>query len=142
MGLAVFGYAIFLILLMSMIAYFVGRASAAPFARAGGSHSRPVYHGAFAAVWVGVPAFILVLAWVGLQGVAIDRLLIATLPASLTEGVSDSQISLYLAEIKNVAAGMIFAEPPPAIREAAETYHRWHELSRWAMLAADRDRHQ
>jgi phosphate transport system permease protein len=136
MGPAVFGYAIFLILLMSMIAYFVGRTSAAPFALAGGSHSRPVYHGAFAAVWVGVPAFILVLAWVMLQGPIIDRLLVAMLPAALTDGASDAQISLYLAEIKNVAGGMMFAEPSPAIREAADTYQHWQELARWAMLAA------
>ena len=130
-----FGYAILLILFMSMAAYFVGRVSAAPFAAAGGSHSRPIYHGAFAAIWVGVPAFILVLAWVALQGPLIDRLLVLSLPAEM-RSVSAAQLSLYLAEIKNVAAGMIFAEPTPAIREAAVTYERWEWLARWAMLAA------
>jgi phosphate transport system permease protein len=45
-------------------------------------------------------------------------------------------MSLYLAEIKNVADGMMFAEPSPAVREAADTYQRWQELARWAMLAA------
>jgi phosphate transport system permease protein len=48
---------------------------------------------------------------------------------------SPSQISLYLAEIKNVAGGMIFSEPPAAIREAAALYVRWSEIARWAMLA-------
>ena len=130
-----FGYALLLILFMSLAAFFVGRMSAKTFAFAGGSHSRPVYHGAFAAVWVGVPALILVFAWIALQGPLIDRLLIATLPADMTSA-SEAQISLFLAEVKNVAAGMIFAEPSPAVREAAETYQRWHALSRWAMLAA------
>jgi phosphate transport system permease protein len=131
----VFGYAILLILFMSMVAYFVGRVSAAPFALVGGSHSRPVYHGAFAAIWVGVPALILVLAWIALQGPLIDRLLIASLPAEM-RSASDAQMSLYLAEIKNVASGMIFNEPLPAVREAATTYQRWEGLARWAMLAA------
>jgi phosphate transport system permease protein len=131
----VFGYSILLILLMSIAAYFVGRTSAAPFAAAGGSHSRPVYHGAFAAIWVGVPALVLVLVWTALQGPVIDRLLVAALPPEM-RSVSAAQISLYLAEIKNVAAGMIFAEPQPAIREAASMYQRWDEIARWAMVAA------
>ncbi len=131
-----FGYALLLILLMSLVAFFVGRSAAAPFALAGGSHSRPVYHGAFAAVWVGVPAFVLILIWVALQGPVIDRLLIGSLPEAATANSSPAQLSLLLAEIKNVANGMIFTEPTPAVREAAATYGRWELLSRWSMLAA------
>lgn len=130
-----FGYAILIILFMSVAAYFVGRTSAAAFAAAGGSHSRPVYHGAFAAIWVGLPAFILVLAWIILQGPLIDRLLVASLPEEM-RSASNAQLSLYLAEIKNVASGMIFSEPSPAVRESASMFRRWEELSRWAMLAA------
>lgn len=130
-----FGFAILVILLMSVTAYFVGRTTAAAFAEAGGLHSRPVYHGAFAALWVGIPAFILVTMWVVLQGPVIDRLLIASLPESMTNGATPARISLYLAEIKNVAAGMIFSEPEPAVREAAATYARWQTISQWAMIA-------
>ncbi len=130
-----FGYALAIILFMSLVAYFVGYRSALPFAAAGQSHSRPIYHGAFAAVWVGLPAFILVLAWVALQGAVIDRLLVASLPANMTTGASQAQLSLYLTEIKNVAAGMMFGEPSAAIREAAIAYGRWESIAHWAMLA-------
>ncbi len=130
-----FGYAIALIIFMSLVAHFVGRASASPFASGDNTHSRPIYHGAFAAVWVGIPAAILVLAWVGLQGSVIDRLLVASLPAEMTAQASPAQISLFLTEIKNVASGMLFAEPAPAIREAANAYGRWEVIAQWAMLA-------
>lgn len=131
-----FGYAITLILFMSVVAYFVGWASSRSFVRAGQSHSRSVYHGAFAAVWVGLPALILVLFWVALQGPVIDRLLLATLPQEMVADAPPSQLSLYLSEIKNVASGQLFTEPSPVIREAAATYNRWIEIARWAMLAA------
>jgi phosphate transport system permease protein len=136
MGNALFGYALILILAMSVVAYFIGWTSSRSFALAGLSHSRAVYHGAFAAIWVGLPAFVIVLAWVALQGPVIDQLLLGILPRDMVDAASSAQRSLYLSEIKNVASGQIFNEPNPAIREAADTYNRWVEIARWAMLAA------
>jgi phosphate transport system permease protein len=100
------------------------------------AHSLPSYHGAFVAVWVGIPAFVLVLIWIALQGPIIDNLLLGTLPASMTDGASSSQMNLYLSEIKNVAAGRLFGEPTPEIEAAADTYVRWQAIARWAMLVA------
>lgn len=120
---------------MSLVAFFVGRSQAYAIAGNAPLHSRPVYHGAFVAIWVGLPAFILVLLWVALQGTVIDRLLLATLPEDMTANASSSQIALYLSEIKNVASGQIFTEPSPAIRAAAATYSSWEAIARWAMVA-------
>jgi phosphate transport system permease protein len=133
----VFGYLLLTILGFTLVAYFVGSSAGREFA-AGGTqaHSLPGYHGAFVAVWVGVPALILALLWVALQQPVVDQLVVGSLPASLTSGASPSDISLILSEIKNVAAGQIFAEPSAAIKAAAETYQRWQEIARWAMLAA------
>jgi len=131
----VFGYALALIVAMSLVAFFVGRSQAYAIAGNAPLHSRPVYHGAFVAIWVGLPAFILVLLWVALQGTVIDRLLLATLPEDMTANASSSQIALYLSEIKNVASGQIFTEPSPAIRAAAATYSSWEAIARWAMVA-------
>lgn len=130
-----FGYALALIVAMSLVAFFVGRSQAYAIAGNAPLHSRPVYHGAFVAIWVGLPAFILVLLWVALQGTVIDRLLLATLPEDMTANASSSQIALYLSEIKNVASGQIFTEPSPAIRAAAATYSSWEAIARWAMVA-------
>lgn len=130
------GYAVLLILAMSLVAFFVGRVSGTRFAAAGGGsvHSLPAYHGAFVAVWVGIPALVLVLLWVFLQQPIIDRILLGSLPSAMTEGASDAQLSLYLSEIRNVAAGNIFTEPSPEIRAAAADLVRWSAIADWAML--------
>lgn len=115
---------------------FVGRTSGARFAAAGGSsvHSLPAYHGAFVAVWVGIPALVLVLLWVFLQQPLIDRLLLAALPEAMTADATTAQLSLYLSEIRNVAAGQIFTEPSPEIMVAAGELARWTAIANWAML--------
>ncbi len=125
------------ILLLTLVAYFVGRTAGRRFAAVDGqrAHSLPVYHGAFVAMWVGVPALVLVLLWLALQGLALDRLLLASLPGSMTEGASSAQINLFLSEIKNVAAGRVFSQPSQEIRAAAENYLRWSGMARWGMVA-------
>ncbi|WP_265517673.1 phosphate ABC transporter permease subunit PstC [Nitratireductor luteus] len=130
------GYLFLAILALSLVAFYVGRSTASRFVASHGAevHSRPLYHGAFAAVWVGVPALILVVLWLLSQDGLIDRLILASLPASVTEGVSASRLSLYLSEIKNVASGRIFSEPSPEILAAAERYQRWQAIAGWAMV--------
>ena len=119
---------------MSLVAFFVGRHQAHAIAANAPLHSRPIYHGAFVAIWVGLPSLILILLWVALQGSVIDRLLVASLPQDMTATASSSQIALYMSEIKNVASGQIFGEPSVAIREAAATYATWDSIARWAMV--------
>lgn len=131
-----FGYLLLAIVVLSIVAFYVGRSAGNRFVAATGNktHSLPGYHGAFVAVWVGIPALVLVLLWVSFQGPIIDTLLISSLPPALTEGASPAQIALLLSEIKNVAVGQIFGEPAPEIREAAAAYVRWTEIARWAMV--------
>jgi phosphate transport system permease protein len=131
----VVGYTLLLIAAMALTAFFVGRSAGRSFA--GGPvkvHSLPAHHGMFVAVWVGLPALVLVLFWLALQGPVIDRLILASLPAGVTEGADAAQLNLYLAEIKNVAAGRIFSEPSQPIVDAAAAFARWAEIARWAML--------
>ncbi|MCG6113987.1 MAG: phosphate ABC transporter permease subunit PstC [Mesorhizobium sp.] len=130
------GYLFLAIVLFSLAAFYVGRSAGNGFVTEHGSrvHSRPIYHGAFAAIWVGVPTLILVLLWLLLEDSVIQQFLVASLPASLTDGASTAQISLIVSEIRNVASGRIFAEPSPEIVEAADRYARWTMLARWAMV--------
>jgi len=131
------GYAFLLILLMTVIAYVVGRMAGGRLRRSpdGSSmHSLPVYHGAFVAAWVGIPAFILVLLWLTLQGTVVDRLIIGSMPPTMVEGMDSAQVALTLSEIKNVAAGKIFSEPTPEIRAAAERYESWQQIAHWSMV--------
>lgn len=131
------GYAFLLIALMTTAAYMLGRGRGARIWEGGdGSkvHSLPGYHGAFVAAWVGIPALILVLFWLFLQGPIIDQFLIASLPTSMTDGATASQVNLLVSEIKNVASGQVFKEPTPDIVAAAERYELWGQIARWAMI--------
>jgi len=132
------GYLVLAIIALSLVSYFLGRRRS--LAMVGGRqqelHSRPNYHGAYIAAWVGIPSFLLVLIWIALQGQVIDRLLEGSLPGSLTQGLDQDQIGLLLSEIKSVAAGNVFGEPTPAVQEAAERYRHWQAIARYAMVAA------
>ena len=67
------GYLFLTIALCAGAAYTVGYRTARSFAAAPGDlHSLPSYHGAFVAIWVGVPALVLVLLWLSLQGNVLD----------------------------------------------------------------------
>lgn len=132
------GYLFLTILALSLVSYVVGRRAGGRFAAAEGAatHSLPGYHGAFVAMWVGVPALILCLLWLLFQGSVIDGLLVRSLPDEMTANASGAQIQLLLSEIRNVAEGRIFAEPSPSITEAAERLLRWRSIARIAMFVA------
>lgn len=132
------GYLVLAIVALSVVSYFFGRrrALATVDGRQQELHSRPNYHGAYVAAWVGIPSIFLVLIWIALQGQVIDRLLEASLPGSLTQGLDHDQIGLLLSEIKSVAAGNVFGEPTQAVQEAAERYGHWQAIARYAMVAA------
>ncbi len=130
------GYLFLAIVVFSLIAFYVGRRAGRSFVASDGTavHSLPGYHGAFVAIWVGVPALILVLLWLLAQGPVVSGLVLASLPAELTAGKTGAELDLILSEIGNVAAGLIFSEPSPAILAAAERLVRWDEIARWAMV--------
>ncbi|MCG6121281.1 MAG: phosphate ABC transporter permease subunit PstC [Microvirga sp.] len=132
------GNLVLVIIALSLVAYFVGQAQGRKFVLAGPDatvHSRPIYHGAFVAIWVGVPALVLVVLWLGLQGAVVERLVLASLPDTLTDGASPAQLQLILSEIKNAAAGLAFGQPSQEILAAAERYAAWRDIARWAMVA-------
>jgi phosphate transport system permease protein len=137
LGPKMIGYILLAIVALSAISYLLGRrrAVASVEGRQSDLHSRPIYHGAFVAAWVGIPAILLVLIWLALQGPVIDRLLLWSLPIGTTEGMEKGQIGLLLSEIKSVAAGNVFGEPSLMVQEAAERYQRWQMIARYAMVA-------
>ena len=125
-------YLILAIIALSVASYFFGRRRSLIMVdgRQRELHSRPNYHGAYVAAWVGIPSLLLVLIWLALQGQVIDRLLEASLPLSATQGLDQDQINLLLSEIKSVAAGNVFGEPTPAVQDAAERYRHWQVIAR------------
>jgi phosphate transport system permease protein len=130
------GYLLLAIIAFALVAFFVGRAAGNRFVAVQGAavHSLPAYHGAFVAIWVGVPALVLVFLWLMLQGAVIDRLLLTSLPEARVSALTPAQVSLLLSEIKNVAIGIMFGEPDRAVLEAAQRYIAWRDIAGWAMV--------
>jgi phosphate transport system permease protein len=132
------GYILLALVILSLGGYYLGRrrALASVQGRQQNLHSRPSYHGAYVAAWIGIPSILIVLIWLLLQGPVIDQLLLWSMPAGTTDGMDKGQINLLLSEIKSIAAGNVFGEPSPAVEAAAERYRAWAAISRYAMIAA------
>ena len=131
------GYIFLAILVLIVTGFYFGRrrSIAAVGGRQKELHSRPDYHGAYVAAWVGIPSLLLVLTWLALQGPVINLLLERSLPSETVAGLNSDQIKLLLSEIRSVAAGNVFGAPTPAIEEAAQRYRGWQEIARYAMVA-------
>ena len=131
------GYIFLAILVLIVTGFYFGRrrSIAAVGSRQKELHSRPDYHGAYVAAWVGIPSLLLVLTWLALQGPVINLLLERSLPSETVAGLNSDQIKLLLSEIRSVAAGNVFGAPTPAIEEAAQRYRGWQEIARYAMVA-------
>ena len=131
------GYLFLVLALCTVAAWAIGERTARGFVHRGEVlHSLPSYHGAYVAIWVGVPALVLALVWQLLQGSAIDALLVRSLPESVTAAAGADGIDLVLAEIHNVAAGLVFREPTPEIAAAADRLRRWTDLADLALFVA------
>ena len=109
------GYLIVTILILSVVGYYLGRSRSV--AVAGGTprslHSRPGYYGLYAALWAGLPGGFLILAWLFVQPVVVDGLVLSGLPDHVVaEEVGDEGMPPHLAlvDIKNVASGSIDPE--------------------------------
>ncbi len=91
-----------LLVLLALVAfgYFLGRHRSLALVRSRGGHRRdlhslPEYYGYMAALWAGLPALILLLAWSALEPVTLNHLLVAHFPANY-QGMSSNDIGLAL----------------------------------------------
>jgi len=132
------GYTFAALTVLVVVSFVIGRQHAVASAAkaAVGLHSRPAYHGSFVAIWVGLPAIVLLLLWLLFQGTVIDALLIGSLPTERVSGLDSAQIDLLVSEIKSISRGRVFGEPDAAVLAAAERYMAWRQIARWAMLVA------
>jgi phosphate ABC transporter, permease protein PstC len=111
-----------LLLLLTSVGYRLGRGKA--LAAAGGNprilHSLPRYHGYYVALWCGLPALALLVAWITLEPTVVHHLVVASLPAEMLAQGGD-RIALLYNEVRNVARyGMV--PSGPEIQQAAEHY--------------------
>ena len=122
---------------LALTSFVVGRERAlrSVGGRTGNLHSRPGYHGAYVAIWAGLPSLLLVITWLALQGTVIDALIIRSMSDAKVAGLEPAQIDLLLSEIRSVSRGQVFGEPDAEVLMAAERYTRWGVIAQWAMIA-------
>ncbi len=102
---------VFLTLLaLCVVSFFVGRHKSRLIGMAGGGlqslHSLPTHYGYMAALWAGLPALLLFVVWLAVEGSVVRSLVIASLPAEVrAQGVD--QLGLYYNQLVGHAVGNI-----------------------------------
>ena len=124
------------LLIMSSVAYFVGRRRA--FSVAQGKlrtlHSLPAYYGLYVAIWCGLPALLLLGLWVSFEDGIITSLVVAGLPEEL-RNLGPDRLTLVVNDIKNLVRGSIVSSKPDAtMLAAAERYRSLQSISHAAMF--------
>jgi phosphate transport system permease protein len=121
---------LFLLLLLSITAFYFGRQRSLQLVegKAKNLHSLPSYYGYYTALWCGVPAFFLLMLWLGFENTIVTQLVISELPESLATLPPD-RLSLLVNDIQNVASHSVSGEVDAAVRNAADHYLRLHQNS-------------
>jgi phosphate transport system permease protein len=124
------GYFVIALLAASLVVAIIGYARARSVLSGSGekAHSRPLYHAVNAAIWTGVPAFVFSILWLLFNEAIINAFVISGVP-----GIADlepARQSLFLSEIKQLAAGQAFGEPTPELIAGAERYTSLVGISR------------
>ncbi len=92
-------------------------------------HSLPRYYGFMTALWCGLPALVLLLAWIALEPAVLNGLLVSKLPESV-QSLSSGELSLVLNDIKLLATqGSIDTASDKINREAALYFQDLKESS-------------
>ena len=129
-------FILLMIIVLSVVGYVLGRSRAVELAegRLSQLHSVPSYHGAFVALWAGLPALLLLAVWMLAEGPAVMALVLAQLPDTMT-AIDEQKLSLLKVDILNLAQGIASGRTPdPAIREAAASYNQLHGLAEGCLL--------
>ncbi len=117
---------ILILLCLTGVSYQLGRTRALSVAKKLGAvktlHSRPVYYGVLTALWCGLPALFVFVAWQVCEPVIMTKLVVAQLPEEIRT-LPENRLNLALNDIKNLVSGnIVSSEIKPEIEEAANLY--------------------
>src|SRR5512136_2022513 len=92
-------------------------------------HSKPVYHGALAALWCALPALLILALWLALEPQIITHLVLGELPDAIRNQPPD-RLNLVVNDIRNIESGAVrTAASDPALVRAAEHYRALRQVS-------------
>lgn len=121
-----------LVLLLSGIGFFLGRARSRQFANDLGGvkhlHSLPSYYGSMVAYWSAIPGLLVIVLWLGFEDLIVRQLTLLSLPESAMPTTA-TEVELLLAQISNVASGMLNSADP-LVLNAAEYMQRVEGIGR------------
>ena len=128
------GFAL-IILALAVLAYLMTRARAAAFGGPAGTmraHSRPVYHGAWAAILAFVPAVVVLIVWMAIGDNLVASQTISQLPAA-AQPERGLERSAFLNELRAVASGSLPAAFNPNVQQAVPLYLETRQTWTWVI---------
>jgi len=120
---------LFLVLTLALAAWYFGQQRALMFRHRTPLHSQPRYHGAYVALWCGLPALMVVLLWTALSPGIFDRILIHAF-SNGSSAVTSADIGWMLNEVKNLAAHGQLDAADPEVQKLAYQYLSLQSSSR------------
>ena len=124
------------ILILALFGYWMGRSRARMLAgteHLSVLHSLPSYHGSYVALWCGLPALLLVAAWLIFEPSIIEYIVVEAIPGA--RALEHAQLNLLIADIRNLTSGNIVSrEIDPALAAAGEHYNSLKTISHAAMI--------
>jgi len=124
------------ILMLALFGFWMGRSRARLLAGSNHLsilHSLPSYHGSYVALWCGLPALLLVAAWLAVEPSLIEYFVIGAVPGA--DALEPAKLSLLMADISNLASGNIVSRAvDPALATATEHYLTLQGRSRLVMV--------
>ncbi|MCW8195617.1 phosphate ABC transporter permease subunit PstC [Proteobacteria bacterium 005FR1] len=125
-----------IVVLMIGLGYLLGRGRSVQLAgQIGGVrhlNSLPFYYGALIALWCAIPSLLIFMGWIVFDDIIIRSMVVAELPAQYQQ-MSAAEQSLLVNSLENIAAGVHFGEPEPALQEAANRLLSLQTASRWSL---------
>ena len=125
------------LLVLTSIGYYLGRGRSLRVANGSARvlHSLPSYYGFYTALWCGIPALLLLAAWLLLEPAIVTRLVVADLPSEMRE-LPEARRDLVVNDIENVLKENITRDADPGVLAAAERYRHLQGLSAAALAVA------
>ncbi len=121
-----------LLFVLMTAAYLIGRqrSTAVVQGKLRDLHSLPSYYGFFTAMWCGLPAVVLIAAWLLFEPLILTNMVVSHLPADV-QALADGRINLVVNDIHNIVNGNITASEPKAyVLQAASEYQSLEFKSR------------